>query len=147
MEMDGDPGGYLTSGKHKTTGGAQDLQDAFNFLYTHDDSPPSPVGAKLDRSAGHWPRPVGHDGSEPTGEVIAVHVVDLVGGHPRHRTRPGSHAGDYIEWLTIKDQAQAVLDDVEHIRTHPLVPKSIPVYGFIYDVRSGHTGMSSGAGR
>jgi carbonic anhydrase len=50
---------------------------------------------------------------------------------------PGSHAGEYIEWLTIKDQAQAVLDDVERIRTHPLVPKSIPVYGFIYDVRSG----------
>jgi carbonic anhydrase len=50
---------------------------------------------------------------------------------------PGSHAGEYIEWLTIQDQAQAVLDDVEHIRTHPLVPKSIPVYGFIYDVRSG----------
>ena len=65
-------------------------------------------------------------------------MVDLVGGHPRHRTRPGSHAGDYIEWLTIKDQAQAVLDVVEHIRTHPLVPKSIPVYGFIYDVRSGN---------
>ena len=50
---------------------------------------------------------------------------------------PGSHAGEYIEWLTIKDQAQAVLDDVERIRTHPWVPKSIPVYGFIYDVRSG----------
>jgi carbonic anhydrase len=50
---------------------------------------------------------------------------------------PGSHAGEYIEWLTIKDQAQAVLDDVERIRTHPLVPNSIPVYGFIYDVRSG----------
>ena len=50
---------------------------------------------------------------------------------------PGSHAGEYIEWLTIQDQAQAVLDDVERFRTHPLVPKSIPVYGFIYDVRSG----------
>ena len=50
---------------------------------------------------------------------------------------PGSTAGDYIEWLTIRDQQQAVIDDVERIRTHPLVPKSIPVYGFIYDVRSG----------
>ena len=50
---------------------------------------------------------------------------------------PGSHAGDYIEWLTIKDQRQAVLDDVERIRTHPLVPKSIPIHGFIYDVGSG----------
>jgi carbonic anhydrase len=50
---------------------------------------------------------------------------------------PGSTAGEYIEWLTIRDQAQAVIDDVERIRTHPLVPKSIPVNGFIYDVRSG----------
>jgi carbonic anhydrase len=32
---------------------------------------------------------------------------------------------------------QAVIDDVERIRTYPLVPKSIPVYGFVYDVRSG----------
>ena len=50
---------------------------------------------------------------------------------------PGSRAGEYIEWLTIKDQKQAVLDDVERIRTHALVPKSIPVYGFLYDVHSG----------
>ena len=50
---------------------------------------------------------------------------------------PGSSAGEYIEWLTIREQAQAVIDDVERIRTHPLVPKSIPVYGFVYDVRSG----------
>ena len=50
---------------------------------------------------------------------------------------PGSRAGEYIEWLTIKDQKQAVLDDVARIRNHPLVPKSIPVYGYIYDVRSG----------
>jgi carbonic anhydrase len=50
---------------------------------------------------------------------------------------PGSTAGEYIEWLTIRDQAQSVVDDVERIRTHPLVPKSIPAYGFVYDVRSG----------
>jgi carbonic anhydrase len=50
---------------------------------------------------------------------------------------PGSKAGEYIEWLTIHDQKQAVMDDVERIRNHPLVPKSIPVYGFVYDVRSG----------
>jgi carbonic anhydrase len=50
---------------------------------------------------------------------------------------PGSKAGEYIEWLTIRDQKQAVIDDVERIRNHPLIPKSIPVYGFLYDVRSG----------
>jgi len=50
---------------------------------------------------------------------------------------PGSRAGEYIEWLTIKDQKQAVLDDVARIRNHDLVPKSIPVYGYLYDIRSG----------
>lgn len=50
---------------------------------------------------------------------------------------PGSRAGEYIEWLTIKDQKQAVLDDVARIRNHDLVPKSIPVHGYLYDVRSG----------
>ena len=50
---------------------------------------------------------------------------------------PGSKEGGYIEWLTIRDQSQAVVDDVERIRNHPLVPTSIPIYGFIYDVRSG----------
>jgi len=50
---------------------------------------------------------------------------------------PGSSEGAYMEWLTIRDQAQAVIDDVERIRHHPLVHKSIPIYGFVYDVGSG----------
>jgi carbonic anhydrase len=50
---------------------------------------------------------------------------------------PGSRAGEYIEWLTVKDAKQAVLDDVARVRNHPLVPRGIPVYGFIYDVKSG----------
>jgi carbonic anhydrase len=50
---------------------------------------------------------------------------------------PGSRAGEFIEWLTVPNQRQAVVDDVQRIRTHLLVPKSIPVYGYIYDVKSG----------
>lgn len=50
---------------------------------------------------------------------------------------PGSRAGQFIEFLTIPDQAQAVIDDVERIRNHPLVPKSIPIYGYVYDVKTG----------
>lgn len=50
---------------------------------------------------------------------------------------PGSSAGEYIEWLTIRDQEQSVRDDVQRIREHPLVPKNIAVYGYIYDVQSG----------
>ena len=58
---------------------------------------------------------------------------------------PGSRAGEFIEWLTIKDQKQAVRDDVERIRNHPLVPQSIPVYGYIYDVSSGRLVEVEGA--
>jgi carbonic anhydrase len=50
---------------------------------------------------------------------------------------PGSRVGEFIEWLTIKDQAQSVRDDVARIREHPLVPANIAIYGYIYDVKSG----------
>ena len=50
---------------------------------------------------------------------------------------PGSREGEYVDWMTFSDANQAVLDDVARIKSHPLVPKSIPVYGYIYDVKSG----------
>jgi carbonic anhydrase len=50
---------------------------------------------------------------------------------------PGSSAGHHIAWLTISDRDRAVADDVARIRSHPLVPPSIPIYGFVYDVKSG----------
>jgi carbonic anhydrase len=50
---------------------------------------------------------------------------------------PGSPEAEYIDWLTIKDGAESVRADVRRIRSHPLVPKEIPVYGYIYDVTNG----------
>ena len=50
---------------------------------------------------------------------------------------PGSPEAAHINWLTIADAEQSVVDDVSRIRNHPLVPGTIPVYGYIYDVRSG----------
>lgn len=52
-------------------------------------------------------------------------------------TGPGSAEASYIDWLTISDNAQSVAEDVTRIRNHPLVPRSIPIYGFIYDVATG----------
>jgi carbonic anhydrase len=52
-------------------------------------------------------------------------------------TGPGSPEARYIDWLTISDNARSVAEDVERIRNHPLVPGSIPVHGFIYDVTTG----------
>lgn len=50
---------------------------------------------------------------------------------------PGSVHGKYVKWHTIADLEGSVVEDVQRIRTHPLVPGSIPVYGYIYDVKTG----------
>src|SRR5690625_201484 len=50
---------------------------------------------------------------------------------------PGSRSGEFVEFLTINELEQSVVDDVERIRTHPLVPKIIPIHGYIYDVKNG----------
>jgi carbonic anhydrase len=50
---------------------------------------------------------------------------------------PGSTEGNYINWLTFSDSAKSVIEDVKRIRNHPLVPGHIPIYGYIYDVKSG----------
>jgi carbonic anhydrase len=55
--------------------------------------------------------------------------------NPKHGG--GSSHGHFIPWLTIRDQAASVLADVKRIRSHPLVPGYIPIYGFVYDVSSG----------
>lgn len=50
---------------------------------------------------------------------------------------PGSTAANDIDWLTISDREQSVVEDVHRIRNHPLVPSRIPIYGYVYDVRTG----------
>lgn len=50
---------------------------------------------------------------------------------------PGAPDGRFIKWLTIRDAKGSVVEDVQRIRNHPLVPKTIPIYGYIYDVRTG----------
>lgn len=49
----------------------------------------------------------------------------------------GCSAGHFIKWLTIETQEESVLQDVRRIREHPLVPKYIPIYGYVYDVATG----------
>jgi len=62
--------------------------------------------------------------------------VDASGWHDTGEG-PGSTEGNYIDWLTFSDNARSVIEDVERIRNHPLVPHDIPVYGYIYDVKTG----------
>ena len=50
---------------------------------------------------------------------------------------PGSTEGQFVDWLTIKEQSKSVTADVKRIRNHPLVPRDIPIYGYVYDVKTG----------
>jgi carbonic anhydrase len=50
---------------------------------------------------------------------------------------PGSSEARYIDWLTISDREGCVVEDVSRIRAHPLVPARIPIYGYLYDVKTG----------
>ncbi|MGA8295098.1 MAG: carbonic anhydrase [Rhodoplanes sp.] len=58
-------------------------------------------------------------------------------GFRNTRAGGGSPEGRYMRWLSIRDQAESVVEDVRRIRTHPLVNPAIPIYGYIYDVKTG----------
>ena len=58
---------------------------------------------------------------------------------------PGSAEAQFVDWLTIADATKAVVDDVTRIRRHPLVPKGIPIYGYIYEVKTGKLVEIAGA--
>jgi carbonic anhydrase len=62
--------------------------------------------------------------------------VDATGWHDSGKG-PGSDEGKYINWLTISDNAKSVVEDVTRVRNHPLVPADIPIYGYIYDCKTG----------
>jgi carbonic anhydrase len=79
-----------------------------------------------------------------TGEIIGKLLEDNLEtasfdgktwSNPKHGG--GSVAGHYIHWHTFDDNAKSVTEDVLRIRNHPLVPRHIPIYGFIYDVKTG----------
>jgi len=49
----------------------------------------------------------------------------------------GSDEANHVAFLTFKNLEASVVEDVRRIRQHPLVAKHIPIYGYVYDVRSG----------
>ena len=42
-----------------------------------------------------------------------------------------------LEFRTMSDQKATVLEDVQKVRSSPYLPDSVPVGGFLYDVRTG----------
>ncbi len=86
--------------------------------------------------------------------VLGVHLLNvkriLVVPHTRCamasssldelRTRVSESAGQDASWQSfgvVENQAAALHDDVRRVKSHPLIPESIAVGGFLYDVDSG----------
>lgn len=78
--------------------------------------------------------------NEVMGELLAGSLktssVDESGWHDSN-AGGGTNDGKYINWLTIKDNAQSVVEDVQRIRNSSMVPGDIPIYGYIYDCKTG----------
>ena len=47
------------------------------------------------------------------------------------------NAARELDWLTFNDPAESLIDDVKTIRNHPLVPGYIPIYGLVFNVKTG----------
>jgi carbonic anhydrase len=86
--------------------------------------------------------------------VLGVHLLNvkrvLVMPHTRCamasssleelRESVGASAGQDASWQTfgvVEDQVAALQDDVRKVHTHPLIPDSTVVGGFLYDVDTG----------
>jgi carbonic anhydrase len=78
-----------------------------------------------------------------TNAVIVVHHTDcgmLTFDNPTMhgicQERLGVDASD-IDFLPFADLEQSVRDDVEIVRSSPLIPNDVEVTGFVYDVKTG----------
>jgi carbonic anhydrase len=86
--------------------------------------------------------------------VLGVHLLNvkriLIAPHTRCamssstleevREQVSASSGQDVSWQTfsmVTDQAAALRDDVHKVRSHPLIPDSVAVGGFVYDVDTG----------
>jgi carbonic anhydrase len=86
--------------------------------------------------------------------ILAVHLLNvsrvLVVPHTRcamasateHelQERVGSSAGHDASWQSfgvVADQEAALLEDLAKVRSHPLIPDTVKIGGFVYDVDTG----------
>ncbi len=78
-----------------------------------------------------------------TREVLVIHHVDcgmLTFDNQQLRQRLAQrfhHDASGIDFLPFRDLAQSVRDDVAALRNSPLIPREIPISGYVYDVHTG----------
>ncbi|CAN5584003.1 carbonic anhydrase [soil metagenome] len=74
--------------------------------------------------------------------VVAPHTRCAMASasEPELRERVAASAGQSVTWQrfhVVDDQHRALLEDVERVRTHPLVSADVTVGGFLFDVDTG----------
>jgi carbonic anhydrase len=78
-----------------------------------------------------------------TNAVVVIHHTDcgmLTFSNTDLRTKLKKDlnaSADHIDFLPFKDLEQSVRDDVATLKASPLIPETVEISGFIYDVRSG----------
>ena len=78
-----------------------------------------------------------------TKEVAVIHHTDcgmltFSNDGLRQKIKDELHTdADHIDFLPFAEVEQSVRDDVKVLRESPLIPDSIPIRGFVYDVHSG----------
>ncbi len=78
-----------------------------------------------------------------TNEVAVIHHTDcgmltFSNDSLRKKVREdlGADAGQ-VDFLPFSDVERSVVDDVAFLRASPLIPKTVPIRGFVYDVGTG----------
>ncbi len=78
--------------------------------------------------------------SETMGDLLASSLKPAKfgehGWQDNHKNL-GTEEGKYLNWLTFTDRLASIVEDVKRIRENPMVPKNIPIYGLLYDCKSG----------
>jgi carbonic anhydrase len=78
-----------------------------------------------------------------TTHIVVIHHTDcgmltFSNEDLRTKVKQDLHANaDHIDFLPFKNLEQSVRDDVAILRESPLIPNTIEISGFIYDVHSG----------
>ena len=78
-----------------------------------------------------------------TTHIVVIHHTDcgmltFRNEDLRKKVKQELHAdADHIDFLPFSNLEQSVRDDVALLRNSPLIPKSVDISGFIYDVKSG----------
>jgi carbonic anhydrase len=68
----------------------------------------------------------------------SLETAEFDGKKWRNATKEGgSDYGQYVNFLPFGNLEKSVTDDVRRVREYPLVPKNIPIYGYVYDVKTG----------